>query len=380
MWLLLGFHRQLCKSTALYSHAYFNWYRPENPSPIVVYGNGTPECTAHINWLASKLEQLQKDRKVLAKISEDASDSGNDYECDDPNEDKPFDYFQHFCHTIADRAKEIWILDDGYEAFREEYPFLCGHVDWNNLFPLPHQVSRNLFLGTRVFPLTKDCLEKLGITHIIVSQFQKIDWTELDGISVLCCSVKDENDQEMLPCWKACYQFITEALGVSQVEEKSSAKSQNLARAVSSDSEIVPRTVASDKSHLPNLATLKICTSTSCHPTSDYPTVTNSETSRGAAVTTEMDPQQHITQAGEISAATATTTTDHGVRILVMLHGRSRLSSVILAYLIKAYRMNFGQAWTHLSSKCWHIIDQSLVYVDQLKQWEQTELASIEGF
>ena len=232
-----------------------------------------------------------------------------------------------------------------------------------------------------MFPLTKDCLEKLAITHIIVSQFQKIDWPELDGISVLRCSVKDENEQNMLPCWKACYQFITEALGVS-AEEKWSAKSQNITTAVSSDSEAVPnenRTVATDESNLPNFAALNISASSSCHPMPpDCLTETSSETSCGAVVTTELYPRQHNTKAGEMSAGTVTTRTVIGVRILVMLHGRSRSSSVILAYLIKAYRMNFGQAWTYLSSKCWHIIDQSLVYVDQLKQWEQTELASIE--
>lgn len=238
-----------------------------------------------------------------------------------------------------------------------------------------------------MFPLTKDCLEKLGITHIIVSHFQKIDWMELDGISVLRCSVKDENDQEMLPCWKACYQFITEALGVSLMEEKLSTKRQDLTNTVTSDSEEVTnenRTVATDESDLPNFAALSIIsTSSSCHlMTPDCPTtVMNIDTSCGAVVTAELDQLQHNTKAGEMSAAgTATTRSVDGVRILVMVHGRSRSSSVILAYLIKAYRLNFGQAWTYLSSKCWHIIDQSLVYVDQLKQWEQTELASIEEF
>ena len=314
-------------------------YRPENPSPIVVYGNSTPECIAHINWLASKLELLKKDRKILAKI--DPPSHGDKYELDDYSEDKPFDYFQHFCHTIADGAKEIWILDDGYEAFKKEYPFLCGHVDWSSMFPLPHQVNRNLFLGTRVFPLEKDCLRKLEVTHVIVSEFQKINWRELDGISVLRCSVKDDNDQPMLPCWKACYQFITEALAAD----------------------------------LPNLADLRI-PSSPCQSTSLTASSSEVAPQLESADGNEVAPQ--LESADRNESISVSLKPSRGVRILVLLHGRSRSSSVILAYLIKACRMKFSEAWTYLCSKCWHIIDQSLVYVDQLKQWEQTELASIE--
>lgn len=321
-------------------------YRPENPSPIVVYGDSTPECAAHINWLVCKLEQLKKDRKVLARI--DDSSHSDEYEWDDSSEDKPFDYFQHFCHTIADGAKEIWILDDGYEAFKKEYPFLCGHVDWSSMFPLPHQVNRNLFLGTRVFPLEKDCLKKLEVTHVIVSEFQKINWRELDGISVLRCSVKDENDQPMLPCWRACYQFITEALAATPCKEL-----------------LTPRKDVG--SELPNLADLRISSST-CQSTSTE------------ASTSEPQVALPLESAAGSESIGAPLKFPRGVRILVLLHGRSRSSSVILAYLIKAHKMKFSEAWTYLCSKCWHIIDRSLVYVDQLKQWEQTELASIEEF
>lgn len=317
-------------------------YRPENPSPIVIYGNSTPDCTAHINWLASKLELLKKDRMILVKIED--SSHGDKCELDDYSDDKPFDYFQHFCHTIADGAKEIWILDDGYEAFKKEYPFLCGHIDWSSMFPLPHQVNRNLFLGTRVFPLEKDCLRKLEITHVIVSEFQKINWRELDGISVLRCSVKDKNVQPMLPCWKACYQFITEALA---------------AAAAPNEDPLTPTKAAG--SELPNLADLKI-SSSACQ--SSPPTASS----------------QQLESADGSKSISVPLKPSRGVRILVLLHGRSRSSSVILAYLIKACRMKFSEAWTYLCSKCWHIIDRSLVYVDQLKQWEQTELASIEEF
>ena len=332
-------------------------HRPENPSPIVVYGDTTPECAAHITWLVAKLELLQKDRKVLAKVGAGGTPDSDEYRGDD-DDDTPFDHFQHFCHTIADSAKEIWILDDGYKAFEKEYSFLCGHVDWNSMFPLPHQVNRNLFLGTRVFPLEKDCLAKLGITHIIVSEFQKLSWRELDGISVLRCSVKDENDQPMLQCWKACYQFITEALGFVPAEEQTSAEGQ-----------------PSTETELPNIAALSIS------PPLTSPESETAEEQSTSSTDTPFSADHVVSEQDAAAAAVHSSSSGCGsVRILVLLHGRSRSSSVILAYLIKAYRMNFGQAWTYLCSKCWHIIDRSLVYVDQLKLWEQTELASIEEF
>lgn len=339
---------------------------------------------AHIDWLASKLEQLQKDRKILAKVDKDPSEDISEREFDDAVEDKPFDYFQHFCHTIADRAKEIWILDDGYEAFKQEYPFLCGHVDWNALFPLPHQVNHNLFLGTRVFPLKKDCLKKLGITHVILSQRQKINWRELDGISVLRCAVKDENDQAMLPCWKACYQFITEALSGTHSGDQPTTDGQDSTVDLNSDSRDVndgKTTKDNDETELlSNMADLKISTLSHQQPSPDAMDLggegRNAASNVSSATTTLEQEEGESTDTNSASASESV----HGVRILVLLHGRSRSSSVILAYLIKSRRMGFGQAWTFLCSKCWHIIDRSLVYVDQLKLWEQTELAAIEEF
>ena len=328
-----------------------------------MYGDSTPHCTTHINWLAGKLELLQKDRKVLARVDKDQFTGRVEQEYRDDDEDKPFDYFQHFCHTIADRAKEIWILDDGYDAFKKEYPFLCGHVDWSSMFPLPHQVDRNLFLGTRVFPLEKDCLKKLGITHVIVSEFQKINWRELDGISVLRCSVKDENDQAMLPCWKACYQFITEALAGTPTVEQCSTNSQNSTHMTAIDDA---------ESDLPNMAALKI----SVEDKSPVSLVTTP----GSCVTSDATLTNNGVESTEGANGSLDFTSEQVVRILVLLHGRSRSSSVILAYLIKSQRMSFGEAWTYLCSKCWHIIDRSLVYVDQLKHWEQTQLSSIEEF
>ncbi len=256
----------------LFNH-HFSFFRPENPSPIVLYGSSQPECVKHTEWLAKKLEDLQQDRKAVA-IMQPAADTPQTTS-EDP--------FEQFCNTIADRVKEIWILKGGYEVFCSEYQFLCGDISFESMFPLPHQISSSLFLGSRVVSLTQDILSKLLITHLIVASSQKIEWSELRGVSVLQCNVEDRNDQDMFPCWRACTSFIDEALDNQATAQKAE------------------------------------------------------------------------------------------VKVLVLLHGRSRSTSVILAYLIKHLQIGFEEAWSMVRSKCWHLIDRSLVYEKQLKEWEQFE-------
>ena len=256
--------------------------RPENPSPIVLYGSSRRECIRHTEWLANKLEKLQTDRKTVATIQQ----------TERTVDEERYDPFEQFCHTIADRVQEIWILKGGYDAFCSEYEFLCGHVTFESMFPLPHQITQNLYLGSRVVPLQREVLSQLKITHLIVSASQRLDWAELQGVSVLQCEVEDRNNQEMFPCWRACDLFINEAL--SQV-----------------------------------------------------------------GLVTEGD-----------STAQA--------RVLVLLHGRSRSTSVILAYLMKKLRIGFEEAWTMVRKNCWHLIDRSLVYEDQLNEWGKQENKSIQ--
>ncbi len=172
-------------------------------------------------------------------------------------------------------------MEGGYEAFRSEYEFLCGHVEFAEMYPLPHQIARNLFLGTRVFPVKSQNLAALRITHMVLSEYQNVNWEELHGITVLKCAVRDIDSQDMLPCWTACTKFINEA------------------------------------------------------------------------------------------------TVSENSRVLVLLFGRSRSTSVILAYLIKNLRMSFEDAWEFVRGKCWHLVDRSLVYEEQLRVWARMVTGAI---
>ena len=163
-----------------------------------------------------------------------------------------------------------------------EYSFLCGNIDFMKMEPLPHRITKQIFLGSRVIPLTHKALcSRLGITHMIVSQHQQIDWAELQDISVLTCNVRDSNSQAMMECWTASVRFIKE------VESSNSG------------------------------------------------------------------------------------------RVLVMLFGRSRSTSIVLAHLIMTRGISLDEAWGVVHSKCWHLIDRTLAYEDQLKEWERGNSSAV---
>ena len=48
---------------------------------------------------------------------------------------------------------------------------------------------------------------------------------------------------------------------------------------------------------------------------------------------------------------------------------------MIIAHMMKTLKIHlkihFEDAWQYVCSKCWHLIDQSLVYEDQLQAWER---------
>lgn len=248
--------------------------KPENPNPLVIYGSNTQDDIIHTQWLAQRLSSLKAQRQSVTLYSSQQSSERQDTALIED-----YDPFEDFCQTVIDKVQEVWLLECPYEVFLKEYPFLCGDVKFEDMFPVPHQITRHIFMGSRVVPITCDALTKMGISHMIISQHQDIDTNELDNtLVVLNCSVRDRNDEHMLPCWEACCKFIDDV-------------------------------VMSDG------------------------------------------------------------------RVLILLHGRSRSASIVLAYLIRRMGMDFESAWQHLRKECWHLIDRSLVYETQLYEWHQLQLS-----
>jgi len=187
--------------------------RPENPNPILIYGDSKQELSqAHSEWLVKKLQVLHSGRRALCPVG--GSDSEGDAAAS--QEDSPrSNYFDQFCDLLADHTTEIWHMRGSYADFQQEYDFLCGQVDFSSMFPLPHQINDFLFLGSRVVPLERSTLSQLGISHLIVSDRQVLKWEGLQGIEVLRCSVEESNSQDMRACWEASCGFIDAAISHS---------------------------------------------------------------------------------------------------------------------------------------------------------------------
>lgn len=155
------------------------FYRPENPNPLVLYGDRAENELRHTQWLADKLTLLKNQRSRVSVYSPQVSSTR---EKEAKESEETFDPFEEFCLTVIDKVKEIWILDCTYDSFASEYPFLCGHVRFEEMFPLPHQITRNVFMGSRVVPMSGHALSKMGISHVIISEHQDIDMEELKNV------------------------------------------------------------------------------------------------------------------------------------------------------------------------------------------------------
>ena len=161
------------------------FYRPENPNPLVIYGNMTESDMSHTHWLVDKLTLLKNQRSRVSVYSSQASEQRQEQVLVEGG-GGAFDPFEDFCLTVIDKVKEVWLMDCPYQSFVSEYPFLCGLVSFEDMFPVPHQVTRNLFMGSRVVPTSSHALSKMGVTHMIIAEHQEIDMEELRKVREKC--------------------------------------------------------------------------------------------------------------------------------------------------------------------------------------------------
>jgi protein-tyrosine phosphatase len=76
------------------------------------------------------------------------------------------------------------------------------------MIPLPYQIERNLFLGSRSF--SQKSLSMMQISHVVMhkdSMYQK-----LPDVSYLECDVLDEEAADMSKFFKGASEFINNAL------------------------------------------------------------------------------------------------------------------------------------------------------------------------
>ena len=192
---------------------------PDNPSPVVVYGNPGEESDAHVVWLADRLGKLKRTALAVSAVGEPP---GAGKEKEERDSESSYDPMAYFCQTIASRTAELWYVDGGYEAFRVKYPYLCGAIEFVDMTPIPHEITPNLYLGSRAMEYNKAALGKLGMTHFVgaAGYSKQVDWEDMVGITTLSCAVEDRDDQRMDGCWEAVTEFISRAVEESPTETK----------------------------------------------------------------------------------------------------------------------------------------------------------------
>jgi len=175
---------------------------PERYTPIVFYGEGDGErLEKFVVWMRDSLHELQQ--KNLTMVLYSYSNKHGIVIEDDYNA------FQNLCQSLIRYAQELWVLEGGYEAFKKSYPFLCGNINTSEMFPLPHQIEHNLFVGSRAFELTSNSLSLFNITHVVIHKTATC--VRIPGVHYLECEVSDDDNENMENCFVSANQFMKTA-------------------------------------------------------------------------------------------------------------------------------------------------------------------------
>ena len=79
---------------------------------------------------------------------------------------------------------------------------MCGTMEFADMTPIPHEITPNLYLGSRAMEYNKTELQKLGMTHFVGAAIcsEQVKWEDMVGITTLSCAVKDTDNQNMEGC------------------------------------------------------------------------------------------------------------------------------------------------------------------------------------
>ena len=181
----------------------------ENYSPVVLYGDESPVCSEAISWMVEQLQLLKHSKTQLTLHIPDVPTNA-DYS----NERSRF---QKFIEQIVNRTSSVWVLEGGYSAFQRKYPFLCCLSSIMDLYPLPHEIADQVYMGSRPMNLQR-CLKDLRITHLIISSEKYHKLVSQAGpesvcnVKILNIKIEDFTEQNVLQLWKACHEFINSAV------------------------------------------------------------------------------------------------------------------------------------------------------------------------
>ena len=181
----------------------------ENYSPVVLCGDDSPVCSEAISWLVEQLQLLKHSQTQLTLHIPDVPTKA-DYS-------NQRSRFQKFLEQLVIRSSSVWVLEGGYSSFQAKYPFLCCLPTIMDLYPLPHEIADQVYMGSRPMNLQR-CLKDLRITHLIISseKFQKLlsqaGAESVCNIEVLNFKIEDLTEENVLQLWKECHAFINSAI------------------------------------------------------------------------------------------------------------------------------------------------------------------------
>jgi len=184
---------------------------PERYDPVILYdqGDNSTEFQEYTSWLVTIINKMKGDNLALTLSSTGTPILQHK---SSRSEDEKYNPVQSFFDTLVQKVKRIWVIEGGYDAFKVEFPFLCGNLKIDNMKPLPHQIEKNLFLGSRAFTISPESLQQLYINYVIVNKSPNNDKKlAINNVYFLECDVEDESAENMSDCWRTAIAFIRSA-------------------------------------------------------------------------------------------------------------------------------------------------------------------------
>lgn len=216
----------------------------------------------------------------------------------------------------------VYILAGGFEQFSNVYPYMCSDLDirstvdrYKYLTIYPNCVLENqIFIGTGVQAKNWKIIRDLNITHIINCSIEH-ECIFSDAIKYMHCKLEDSLDEDIYRELDKAYKFIENALRSSKVEYESDENNRS---------------------------------------------TTNSEDND--------DDENNSSSNGSINQSYKP------VRILIHCNlGISRSSSILIAYLIRKYKLCLYSAFNYVKDKRIQIAP-NYSFLKQLKYYENKYL------
>ena len=192
------------------SFAYIN----ELWNPIILYdGNHSSDQSSNNN----NNNHLTEFSNLLVKYISKSSSNTEGSSSDQKHQQK-----SHLFTRISEKTRNIWILQNGFEEFQNNYPFLCvpvvpsDPIGGMNMIPLPYHIpiGNGIFLGTRAIRWTLELLTQFKIHSVLLDleSFHQYSspLTEL-SLETMISSIPDHISNQRTPSkWPITqlYQFL----------------------------------------------------------------------------------------------------------------------------------------------------------------------------